>query len=343
MQSQPTGHSASGHYDHRSVAGFRDVTGRTPTLGIWDDHDFGPNNSDRTAEGRMESLATFQSMWANPSYGEPGHPGIYHHFQHGDIAFFMLDDRFYRSPNRSEDRGDKTMLGERQWAWLKAGLKQSTAKLKFIASGSEWQKHGHVDSWTSFRREQRAFFEWIDQEGIEGVILLSGDRHFTGGYQINQRVMEITSGPLGSNNYPTPNLPEMFLNHGVGKLYCVFDVDTRSEVPQVILEVHRAGEGLIDRRDFTMDEINGKARLATLPVRKVSQQPPYESDCLWCTGKISKRVPRHGFPPTATPGVPWTRMAPRSTACIDRVFIDPGTEARSTSVGSRVWWWEILI
>ena len=28
------------------------------------------------------------------------------------------------------------MLGERQWAWLKAGLKQSTAKLKFIASGS---------------------------------------------------------------------------------------------------------------------------------------------------------------------------------------------------------------
>lgn len=266
------------YYDHRSVAGFRDVTGRTPTLGIWDDHDFGPNNSDRTAEGRMESLATFQSMWANPSYGEPEHPGIYHHFQHGDIAFFMLDDRFYRSPNRSEDRGDKTMLGERQWAWLKAGLKQSTAKLKFIASGSEWQKNGHVDSWTSFRREQRAFFEWIDQEGIEGVILLSGDRHFTGGYQINQRVMEITSGPLGSNNYPTPNLPEMFLNHGVGKLYCVFDVDTRSEVPQVILEVHRAGEGLIDRRDFTMDEINGKARLATLPVRKVSQQPPYESD-----------------------------------------------------------------
>ena len=95
----------------------------------------------------------------------------------------------------------------------------------------------------------------------------------------------------------------MFLNHGVGKLYCVFDVDTRSEVPQVILEVHRAGEGLIDRRDFTMDEINGKARLATLPVRKVSQQPLRIRSCLWCIGKISKRVPRHGFLPTATPGM----------------------------------------
>jgi len=111
------------------------------------------------------------------------------------------------------------------------------------------------------------------------VILLSGDRHFTGGYQINQRIIEITSGPIGSTNFPTPNLPEMFLNHGAGKLYCVFDLDTRGQKPKVVLEVHRAGEGLIDRRDFTMDEINGKSRLATLPVRAPVNTPKvHESD-----------------------------------------------------------------
>ena len=54
------------------------------------------------------SLATFQ-MWANPSYGEPGHPGIYHHFQHGDIAFFMLDDRF-TDLRIDQGSGDKTYL-----------------------------------------------------------------------------------------------------------------------------------------------------------------------------------------------------------------------------------------
>jgi alkaline phosphatase D len=266
------------YYDHRGVAGFRALSSRSSVIGIWDDHDFGPNDSDRTAEGRSESLRTFQSMWANLAYGQSDHPGIYHHFQRGDIDFFMLDDRYYRWPNRSEDHGDKTMLGARQWAWLKSGLKASKAKLKFIASGSEWQKNGHLDSWTSFRREQLAFFEWLESEQIEGVILLSGDRHFTGGYQINQRVIEITSGPLGSNNYATPNLPEMFLNHGEGKLYCVFDIDTRDATPKVVLEVHRAGEGLIDRRDFTMDEINGKARLATLPVRQPAPEMASESD-----------------------------------------------------------------
>lgn len=255
------------YYDHRSVSGFRDLAKRTSVYGIWDDHDYGPNDSDRTAEGRQASLQTFQSMWANPSYGEPHNPGTYYRFSYGDIEFFMLDDRYYRSPNSAKEDGTKTMLGEKQWQWLKQGLKQSAAKLKFIASGSEWQKNGHRDSWTSFKREQLGFFEWIDQENIEGVILLSGDRHFTGGYQINQRIIEVTSGPLGSSNFPTRNLPEMFLNHGKGKLYCVFDIDTRHEVPEVILEVHQAGEGMIDRRDFTMAEINGKARLATLPVR----------------------------------------------------------------------------
>jgi len=267
------------YYDHRSVAGFEDIVRRTAVYGIWDDHDYGPNNSDSTVKGREETLATFKSMWANPSYGEPDNPGTYYRFSYGDIEFFMLDDRYYRSPNTAKDDGSKTMLGNRQWEWLKQGLKSSKAKLKFIASGSEWQKNGHVDSWTSFKREQLGFFDWINEEKIEGVILLSGDRHFTGGYQINQRIIEITSGPLGSNNYPTPNLPEMFLNHGTGKLYCVFDIDTRTGEPKVILEVYRAGEGLIDRRDFTMDEINGKNRLATLPVRpRTTAQTPKESD-----------------------------------------------------------------
>ncbi len=288
------------YYDHRSVAGFRDLTKRTAVYGIWDDHDYGPNDSDSTAEGRSVSLETFKSMWANPSYGEVDHPGTYYRFSYGDIEFFMLDDRYYRSPNSAKDDGSKTMLGERQWQWLKQGLKQSKAKFKFIASGSEWQKNGHKDSWTSFKREQLGFFDWIDQENIEGVILLSGDRHFTGGYQINQRIIEITSGPIGSTNFPTRNLPEMFLNHGEGKLYCVFDIDTRSETPSVVLEVHRAGEGMIDRRDFTMDEINGKSRLATLPVRAARAKEVEDATDLPLVKKETFESGAKGWTPTDT-------------------------------------------
>lgn len=268
----------SAYYDHRGIAGFRDLAKRTSVYGIWDDHDYGPNNSDYTTKGRKKSLETFKSMWANPAYGEAENPGIYYRFSYGDIDFFMLDVRYYRSPNTSQDYGSKSMLGERQWQWLKQGLRNSSAKLKFIASGSEWQKHGQVDSWTSFKREQIEFFNWIAEQEIKGAILLSGDRHFTAGYQINGRIIEITSGPLGADNYPTSNLPEMFFNYGKGKLYCVYDIDTRINPPKIMLEVHRAGEGQIYSRNFTMSEINGRLQLPTLPFAEQSRAAGSDTD-----------------------------------------------------------------
>ena len=135
------------------------------------------------------------------------HPGIYHKFSPDQVEFFMLDVRYHRSPDKMIDDGIKTMLGERQFAWLKDGLKNSKAKIKIIASGSEWQRSSHADSWASYPREREAFFDFLREEKITGILLISGDRHFTGGYQIGCEFIEITAGPLGARNFPTKNLP----------------------------------------------------------------------------------------------------------------------------------------
>ncbi len=259
--------------EQRGVAGFGDITRRTPTYGIWDDHDYGPNDSDGTAKGKELSLQTFQQWWANPSYGQADDPGIYSKFSRGNVDFFLLDDRYHRSPNKAPDEGGKTMLGAKQLTWLKRELLASKAKIKFVASGSEWQINGHGDSWTSFDRERREIWKFIADNQIQGVILLSGDRHFTGGYQIGGQLIEITSGPLGATNFPSRVLPDMFLNYGEGKLYCIFDVDTRGAEPAVALEVYRAGAGLIETRRFTWDEINGVTKIAALPATVSTESP----------------------------------------------------------------------
>jgi alkaline phosphatase D len=253
------------YYSHRRIAGYEEITRHTPTYAIWDDHDYGPNDSDSTAEGKENSLRTFQEFWANPASGEPDNPGIYFKFSRGDIDFFMLDVRYHRSPNRAPNDESKTMLGAKQLAWLKRELLESTAKVKFIASGSEWQLNGHLDSWTSFDRERREIWDFMREHELQGVVFLSGDRHFTGAYQIQGRFIEVTSGPLGSRNFPTKNLPEMFLNHGAGKLYAIFEADTRAPEPVLSLEVYRAGEGLIEKRAFTWAEINGEQLIPPLP------------------------------------------------------------------------------
>jgi alkaline phosphatase D len=253
------------YYDQRRQAGYRALTERTPTYAIWDDHDYGPNDSDGSAVGKEISLRTFQQFWANPAYGQLNDPGVHFRFSRGSIDFFMLDNRYHRSTNSAPDDGTKTMLGTEQLAWFKRELVASKAKVKFVASGSSWQTHGTRDSWASFDRERQEIWKFIKDHEINGVIFLSGDRHFTAGYQVRGRFIEVTSGPIGSGNARTKNMPEMFLHYNEGKLYCVFDVDTTGLDPKVALEVYRVGQGLIERRAFTWDEINGIAKIPALP------------------------------------------------------------------------------
>ena len=255
------------YYDHRSVLGYADITRRVPTYGIWDDHDYGPNDSDGTAAGKEISLRTFRQFWANPAYGQPDDPGVYFTFSRGDVDFFLLDNRYHRSPNAAPDDGSKTMLGAKQLAWFKRAILASKAKVKFVASGSEWERNGHRDSWTSFAREREEIFDHLSRHDVQGVVLLSGDRHFTGAYQIGGRLIEVTSGPLGSRTTVGINKPDMFLNLTEGTMCSVFDVDTTTGGdPKVTLEVYRGGGGLIHTRTFTWDEINGRTKIPTLPL-----------------------------------------------------------------------------
>jgi alkaline phosphatase D len=253
------------YYDHRRTLGYAEITRRVPTYAIWDDHDYGPNDSGADAAGKEISLQTFQQFWANPSYGEADNPGIYYKFSRGDVDFFMLDVRYHRSPNRMVDDGTKTMLGAAQLAWLKRELLASKAKVKVIASGSEWELNSHQDSWSSFARERDEIFAFMREHDFPGVILLSGDRHFTGAYQIGGRFIEVTSGPLGSRTTNGINKPDMFLNLVEGTMCSVFDVDTTGAEPRITLEVYRGGAGRIHERAFTWDEINGRTKIPTLP------------------------------------------------------------------------------
>jgi alkaline phosphatase D len=163
------------------------------------------------------------------------------------------------------------MLGEQQLAWLLRELLASRAAVKIVASGSQWQTHGTEDSWASFRREREQIFQFIEVNNIEGVILLSGDRHFTAAYQVLGRFLEVSAGPVGSDNAAgAKDTPEEILKCNVGKLWCVFDIATTAGAePKVNLEVWQAGGGMLERRAFSWDEINGRGKIApSLPLPK---------------------------------------------------------------------------
>jgi alkaline phosphatase D len=177
-----------------------------PTMGIWDDHDFLGNDSDGTGPGRDMARRSFTELWANPVYGEGGQ-GIYYRHSYGAVDFFMLDGRSFRDPidgtvAYGDPEGRPSLLGPQQTTWLIDELRASTAPFKVLALGSQWTTNGNDDSWASFLEARDAIFDAIAMYGIEGVILLSGDRHRSefrllprpGAYDLP----ELTSSPMAN-------------------------------------------------------------------------------------------------------------------------------------------------
>ena len=173
----------------------------------------------------------------------------------------MLDSRYHRTPNNSMKANDpaKTLLGLRQVAWLEETLSQSTAKVKIVACGSNYELEGSNDGFKGFKVEQKRILDLFQK--TEGVILLSGDRHFTAGYQIGGDTIEITSGPLGSGTVNPQKTPDMFFKETQGKMFSIFEINTLPEEPEVTLEVYRTGTGLVKTIDFSWKQINGLEKM----------------------------------------------------------------------------------
>ena len=161
---------------------WRKLVAKTPTLSIYDDHDFGKN--DCVPGPEIENPAwkravweVFRQNWANPAYGGgDAQPGCWYDFHIGDVHFIMLDGRYYR------DLGGGSMLGPVQKAWLKKTLMGSSATFKVLASPVPWAekiKPGSRDPWDGFPGEREEIFSIIDTEKIPGVFLISADRHRT--------------------------------------------------------------------------------------------------------------------------------------------------------------------
>lgn len=167
-------------YTHdRALPELQSVLGSMHHYAIWDDHDFGPNDSDRGYALKEKTLETFKLFWANPSYGINGKPGITTTFQWGDVDFFLLDDRYYRTP-KDRKSGDKEMFGDEQIQWLIDNLVRSKAPFKIIATGGQILnpvEKDYLEIFNRFPKEKEKFLNLIRDEKINGVLFLTGDRH----------------------------------------------------------------------------------------------------------------------------------------------------------------------
>ncbi|MEM7583600.1 MAG: alkaline phosphatase D family protein [Acidobacteriota bacterium] len=197
-------------------AAFRE---RVPILATWDDHDFGWNDAGAEYPHKASTKTLMLDFFGVPADdASRQRPGVYQAKIFGPpgqrLQIILLDGRWFRSEliedpspyRRYEPDLDpaSTLLGEAQWRWLRKQLEQP-AELRLIASGIQVLGYAAgFESWKNMPLEQERLFDLIRDARAAGVVLLSGDAHFTqikrGDGGIGYPLYEFTSSGLTHGN-----------------------------------------------------------------------------------------------------------------------------------------------
>jgi len=157
-----------------------------PIAYVWDDHDYGPDDADRTSASRPAALQTYRQYV--PHYPlPPGQDGevtsIHQAFTVGRVQFIMTDVRSHRDPEEQEDGPGKTMLGEEQRGWFFRELEAARDRhalvvwvnvVPWITRADPGSEHG----WEQYSWERTLIADRIAELGlVHRMLVLSGDAH----------------------------------------------------------------------------------------------------------------------------------------------------------------------
>jgi alkaline phosphatase D len=168
-------------YTHtRSLPELQALLASTHHYATWDDHDYGPNDADRSFWNKAQTLDAFKLFWGNPVFGAADLNGVTSQVAWNDVEFFLLDDRTNRAPNNRKT-GERTIIGKAQMDWLIDALATSRATFKIIGIGGQFLNTlKRNESYSNIAPDERqAIIDAITAEGIRGVFFITGDVHYT--------------------------------------------------------------------------------------------------------------------------------------------------------------------
>ncbi|MHC4243935.1 MAG: alkaline phosphatase D family protein [Planctomycetota bacterium] len=255
------------YYRRQSRPEFRNLIASAAIYAIWDDHDFTTNDGwggpkINEPAWKIPVWRLFRNNWNNPYYGGgENQPGCWFDFSIGDVDFFMLDGRYYRMKSKGDN---PSMLGPVQKEWLLKKVKASTATFKVLASPVSWAfgtKPGSRDTWQGYKKEREDILAFLEENKIDGVILISADRHRSDIWKIDRAngydLYEFESSKL--TNIHTHRLMEDAL-FGYNKK-CSFGMlafDTRATDPKVTYQIINIDNELIHTFSLLKSQLTHK-------------------------------------------------------------------------------------
>ena len=237
------------------IAGYQALIERKiPIMATWDDHDYGKDDAGGEFFAKEKSERVFLDFFGEP-IGSPRRlqKGIYDAKIFGTegrrVQIISLDMRYFRS--------SKTLLGEAQWQWLEEEL-QKQAEVRIIMSSIQViTKDNGWENWENNPHERDRLFDVIRKTNANGVIIVSGDRHFGELSAMNASIgyplYDVTTGSFNKavKKFPDEkNLYRMDKNTENNESFGLITIDWGIfTAPQLLLEIKDlAGNSTITRK-----------------------------------------------------------------------------------------------
>ncbi len=162
-----------------ALPNLTDFHRQVPSYWMHDDHDM---LRDDCFPGQSYGELTWdqgKAIWAEQV---PQSELPYRTFRWGkDVQIWLPEVRYYRSPNTMPDGPEKTILGERQWSWLRKSLADSDATFKFYISptpvvGPDRSQKNDNHSNATYSHEGTRLRQLLS--ATPGALVINGDRHW---------------------------------------------------------------------------------------------------------------------------------------------------------------------
>lgn len=146
-----------------------------PFMHMYDDHEIKQDWSDNTTSVFRDAMEPFLNYQGNANPKATALDRNYYNFRRGDVDFFVMDTRKYRSPSSVPDGPQKTMLGGEQLydllAWLETapGLKVVVSSVPFTRN---WRGPESGDGWAGYLHEREHILS--SMWDTNGVVIISG-------------------------------------------------------------------------------------------------------------------------------------------------------------------------
>ncbi|MBK5210185.1 MAG: alkaline phosphatase family protein [Flavobacteriaceae bacterium] len=238
---------------------YADFIKKVDVLATWDDHDYGLNDGGTEYPKKAEAQQLFLDFFDVPKNdNRRKQEGVYYSKDYTInkkiIKIILLDTRYFRTALTADDEtekrykpnvyGEGTMLGEKQWKWIKNELQNSKASYNIIVSSIQFLSNEHgFESWGNMPHEVDKLITLLKSTNAKNTVILSGGRH----------ISEISKSEIAELAYPLVDFTSSGLTHSY--------TDYKGEPNKYRLS------NVVSKKSFGVLKFNFKTNVITMEIR----------------------------------------------------------------------------